>query len=119
MFKISSQSLKAFNKSERSEFQGRLIRALRQVFSAETERFTDAHLGELADLAMDRSGHYDLELEYSMWAMYAAMFVFGWNFDTNEQHQWSRDVLHDENLAEDAVVGLLGLRIYMATGKTI
>ena len=119
MLKISDRTYMSFEASARRDFCRRLILAIRQVFDVETQPISDAELAELSNVAMDRAERYELDLEYSVWALYAAMFVFGKDFDTSEQHEWSRDVLLDQNLAEDAAVGLLGLRIYMATGRTI
>ncbi len=119
MFRVSTRTYKVLEANARQDLRRRLVLALRQVFQLETQRMPDSQLEELGDVAVARAEEYRLDLEYSVWALYAAMFVFGRDFETNGRQKSSRDVLFDENLAEDAIVGLLGLRIYMATGKTI
>jgi len=119
MFAISSQTYQALAENVLHDFRHRLLLALKHVFGDRIERLPDDQLIELANHAIDRAEDYGMDSEYGVWSLYAAMFVFGRNFNKNEQHQWAREILSDESYTEEAIVGLLGLRIYMETGKTI
>ncbi len=119
MYKISTQAYQSLAMHAERDFKRRLTIALHQVFGASVARFNSAELDALANCAIQRADMYQLRMEYSIWAVFAAMYVYGPNFDQDNQHTWSRDVLGDEHINEDAVVALLGLRIYMDTGKVI
>jgi hypothetical protein len=101
-------------------FRDRLVDALRTAFPDRTAKATGHELKRIADRAIGQAGEYEFKTERQIWALCAAMYVFGTEFVAGAPHRhWAPGLMADDDLATNDKVRLLVLRVAMETGVKV
>lgn len=117
MLRIRTKSMDAFRSGGIAAARRKIVAALRESRPVETARYGPAELEALCDRGILRADRYDIGTEYNVYVFVGAMLVFGEDFDTNERTKWSRDVLNDAHVDENAKATLLEMRILLETER--
>ena len=98
VMKIRKEQMTVFTEQQEKIFRGRLEEILLQDYPDDCEELGD-DLGIVIDLGLKQARSYGIIREKDIGLYFDVMFCLAYNFDTNPDYPWARQILEDGNLS--------------------
>lgn len=98
MLVIREEQMEVFKKVAIENFENRMFKHLRTVFSIQTMTLNDYELLKLIQVGIYNSKKYGMKMEWDIRRYLECSVLYGWDFDENPKTKWARKILNDQSI---------------------
>lgn len=98
MLIIRKEQMEAFRNSREMEFENRVVAYLKKEFAEQCSQLSDEAIRDSVKTAMLKRKEYRFETEETIILYLNLMYLLGFDFDKNAQHEWVQETLTDYDL---------------------